>query len=31
VAVPTTWSELRAAAVAIRAATGVSPICLSAD
>jgi multiple sugar transport system substrate-binding protein len=31
VAVPTTWSELRAAAVEIRAATGVTPICLSAD
>jgi multiple sugar transport system substrate-binding protein len=31
VAAPTTWSELRAAAVQIRAATGVTPICLSAD
>jgi multiple sugar transport system substrate-binding protein len=31
VAAPMTWSELRAAAVQIRAATGVTPICLSAD
>jgi multiple sugar transport system substrate-binding protein len=31
VAAPTTWSELRAAAVQIRAATGVTPICLSVD
>ena len=31
VAVPTTWSELQAAAVQIRATTGVMPICLSAD
>ena len=31
VAVPTTWSQLRAAAVQIRAATGVTPICLSPD
>jgi multiple sugar transport system substrate-binding protein len=31
VAAPATWSELRAAAAQIRAATGVTPICLSAD
>jgi multiple sugar transport system substrate-binding protein len=31
VAAPTTWSELRAAAVQIRSATGVTPICISAD
>jgi multiple sugar transport system substrate-binding protein len=31
VTAPTTWSELRAAAVQIRAATGVTPICLPAD
>jgi multiple sugar transport system substrate-binding protein len=31
VAPPTTWEELRAAAEQIRAATGVTPICLSAD
>jgi multiple sugar transport system substrate-binding protein len=30
-AAPSTWSELRAAAVQIRAATGVTPICISAD
>src|SRR5947207_11123257 len=30
VAAPTTWSELRAAAEQIRAATGATPICLSA-
>jgi multiple sugar transport system substrate-binding protein len=28
---PTSWAELRDAAVRIRAATGVTPICLSAD
>jgi multiple sugar transport system substrate-binding protein len=31
VAAPTTWADLRAAAEQIRAATGVTPICLSAD
>jgi multiple sugar transport system substrate-binding protein len=31
VAAPTTWSELWAAAARIRDATGVTPICLSAD
>ncbi len=31
VSAPSTWSELRAAAEQIRAATGVTPICLSAD
>ena len=31
VAAPTTWSEMRAAAEQIRAVTGVTPICLSAD
>jgi multiple sugar transport system substrate-binding protein len=31
VAAPPTWSELRAAAIQIRAATGVTPICLPAD
>jgi multiple sugar transport system substrate-binding protein len=31
VGAPTNWSELRADALLIRAATGVTPICLSAD
>jgi multiple sugar transport system substrate-binding protein len=31
VAPPTTWAELRSAAEGLRAATGVTPICLSAD
>jgi multiple sugar transport system substrate-binding protein len=31
ISAPTTWSELRQAAVLLRAATGITPICLSAD
>jgi multiple sugar transport system substrate-binding protein len=31
VAAPTTWAELRQDAIAIRSATGVTPICLSVD
>jgi multiple sugar transport system substrate-binding protein len=31
VAAPTTWSQLRSAAESLRAVTGVTPICLSAD
>ena len=31
ISAPTTWSGLRQAAVLVRAATGVTPICLSAD
>jgi multiple sugar transport system substrate-binding protein len=31
VAAPSTWAELRQDAIAVRAATGVTPICLSVD